>query len=280
MEVIRMDDKSRIEVTVVVPIKEFTMNLDMTLRSILEQVYVNFEVILILHPQLKSEISNLENYLRFPNVKHFFQEKPGLYEGMNDGWIRAKDSYICFMGVGDFFLSNEVFLSVTSELKSYSPKSLAWGYGPWLFLDSLGGIIFPALDQSFDTSDLLKNTTPICHQTVFMSKSLLQRLGGFDISLRVASDRDLLDRAAQIAAPRVWSETITAYVDGGFSAINQTIGHKELECLQNLRKDVTYKKVGLLGNLRLKLENWRWKKSECLHHYEWLPIDILRFLND
>jgi glycosyltransferase involved in cell wall biosynthesis len=275
-----MNDKSTIEVTVVVPIKEFTMNLDMTLRSILEQVQVNFEVILILHPQLKSQISNLENYLRFPNVKHFFQEQPGLYEGMNDGWIRAKDSYICFMGVGDFFLSNEVFLSVISELRSYSPKSLAWGYGPWLFLDSAGGIIFPALDQSFDTSDLLKNTTPICHQTVFMSKSLLKRLGGFDNSLRVASDRDLLDRAAQIAAPRVWSETITAYIDGGFSAINQTMGHKELERLQNLRKDVKYKKDSLFRNLGLKIPNWRRKKSKDLHHYEWLPIDILRFLND
>jgi hypothetical protein len=58
------------------------------------------------------------------------------------------------------------------------------------------------------------------------------------------------------------------------------MGHKELECLQNLRKDVKYKKDSLFRNLGLKIQNWRRKKSKDLHYYEWLPIDILRFLND
>ena len=273
-------EPASIQITIVVPVKEYSPNMDITMRSILEQVGVELQVLLILHPNFDSDFSKLEKYFFSPKVKYHVQDQPGLYEAMNQGWTLAEDSLICFMGLGDFFLSNMACLFV---LKSFNVKAfhgLIWGYGPWLFLDSELNIIFSASDQSFKTSELLKTSTPICHQTVFMSKALIEKLDGFDTSFIVASDRDLLDRAAQISVPKIWSQPITAYVDGGFSSVNQAIGHKELEYLQDLRKNVRYRERGFFENLSSPYKAKQKEKKMRIKFFSWLPENILRYLND
>jgi glycosyltransferase involved in cell wall biosynthesis len=280
MEVALRSEHSSIQVTIVVPVKEYSQDIDLTMQSILEQVGVEFQVIMILHPDFKENLYKLEKYFLSPKVKYFLQDQPGLYQAMNQGWTLAEDSFICFMGVGDFFLSSQVLPFVLNSLQGNSRYDLSWGYGPWLFLDHELNLIFPAIDQSFKSSELLKTTTPICHQTVFMSKALIAKLNGFDTSLAVASDRDLLDKAAQISVPRIWSEPITAYIDGGFSSIYQANGHKELEYLQNMRKNVRYKKRSFFGKIFFQYKSKQKEGDVSLEYFSWLPESVRSYLND
>jgi glycosyltransferase involved in cell wall biosynthesis len=280
LELSLLSDHSSIQVTVIVPVKEYSQSMEITMQSILEQVGVDFQVILILHPNFKQDFSKLEGFCQSQRVKFFFQDQPGLYQAMNQGWLLAEESLICFMGVGDFFLSSQVFRHVVNMFRFNSPCDLIWGYGPWLFLDPELRLIFPAMNQSFKSSELLKTTTPICHQTVFMSKALIAKLNGFDTSLAVASDRDILDRAAQITVPKIWSDPFIAYIDGGFSSTNQANGHKELEYLRKLRQNSKYKKTSFF---RKKFHQFKTKpriEGMRMDYFSWLPENIREYLND
>jgi glycosyltransferase involved in cell wall biosynthesis len=273
-------NNSEIQVTIVVPIREYSSQIEITLQSVLEQVEVKFEVILILHPDFKTDFSMIENYFLLPGVRYFFQDQPGLYQAMNQGWTLAKDSLICFMGVGDFFLSKHVLLLVVTAFKPNSYCDLVWGYGPWLFLDQEFNLIYAAIEQNFKSSELLKNTTPICHQTVFMSKALIAKLNGFNTDFSVASDRDMLDRAAQISIPRIWTRPISAYLDGGFSSTHETEGHKELEYLQEIRKNVKYKRKNIFRALNYKYKSKLKDRHVVIEYFSWLPENVRSYLNE
>jgi glycosyltransferase involved in cell wall biosynthesis len=178
--------EKRPPITVVIPVLKINEDLFFSLRSICESHYSNFQIVLILSKECKGNVENLREYLILPFIFYEFELEPGLYQAMNQGWRASKDSLICFLGVGDFFISPDSLDLVANYFEVNDLNSEHWGYGPWFFMDSKNNLKFAALDQNFQTSDLLSTTTPICHQTVFMTKQLLTKLDGFNTDYEVS----------------------------------------------------------------------------------------------
>ena len=271
-----MRTREKPPITVVIPVLEICDELFFSLRSICQTHYSNFQVVLILSNKCKSKLHFLREYLTLPFISYAFELEPGLYQAMNQGWRASRDSLICFLGVGDFFISPDSFKLVASFFDGKNINSEHGGYGPWFFMNSKNCIKFAAIDQNFHTSDLLSTATPICHQTVFMTKHLLSKLGGFNTDYLVAADRDLINRAALICSPLVWSEPTVGYVEGGFSAINENQGHFELEVLRNSQPP-KQDYFPAIHSMNRTARFWRNRKLISGRPYSWISSDIIDF---
>ena len=270
----RMEKKPPI--TVVIPVLKINEDLFISLRSICESHYSNFQIVLVLSRECKGNLENLREYLILPFIFYEFELEPGLYQAMNQGWRASKDSLICFLGVGDFFISPDSLDLVASYFEVNDLNFEGWGYGPWFFMDSKNNVKFAALEQNFQTSDFLSTTTPICHQTVFMTKQLLTKLDGFNTDYLVAADRDLLNRAALISSPLVWSNPTIGYVEGGFSSVHENQGHLELETLRGSQSPNQKYFPAIHSIIRFALFR-RDRKFKGRKPYSWISQDIIGF---
>jgi hypothetical protein len=185
----------KMQITVVLPVKNGINGLAKTLDSILGQKNVTFEVLVLMG-------------------------------NSNDG----TEEYIeQFANAGDYFISPNVLEIYSQNLVNTDD----WTIGSWFFLSKDNELIGSPAHQDFDIEHVPLTTTPLCHQTVFMHKKFLQELKGFNENYKVASDRDLILRAWTRKAPIKINTALVCYLAGGFSSINESIGHRELRKIQN-----------------------------------------------
>jgi len=122
--------------------------------------------------------------------------RKGLYDAMNLGLDAASGDVVGVLNGDDYLLPGAVERLNHAFLES--GRDWAVGGLRWVDADghSLGSIAAPPewLPLSWYAS---LGWSWIHHQTTYMKKTLWQSLGGFDTSLRVAADYDLLARALQ-----------------------------------------------------------------------------------
>jgi len=202
--------------------------LEPTLKSVFNQKYQNYEIVI----PLGSSSDKSEEIIRKYQAKHNLVVIPdcndGIFSAMNLALDFCENSYVCFLGAGDIFVSDSVLSYVSKNLRTKQD----WTVAPWVFFDSESRVIANPTLQDFGIQDVCKTSTPLCHQTVFMHVDLFNRLNRFNLEYVVASDRDLIVRAWLKRAPVKLSHPIVGYLDGGFSAKNQEIGHRELKRIQ------------------------------------------------
>jgi glycosyltransferase involved in cell wall biosynthesis len=216
------------QITVVLPVKNGINGLAKTLASILGQKNVAFEVLVLIGKSNDGTEEYVEQFANDTRVKIFRNQDSGIYAAMNFAIQESDNSWLVFMGAGDYFISPNVLEIYSQNLI----KTDDWTIGSWFFLSEDNELIGSPAHQDFDIEHVPLTTTPLCHQTVFMHKEFLQKLKGFDERYKVASDRDLILRAWMRKSPIKMNTALVCYLAGGFSSINESIGHRELKKIQ------------------------------------------------
>jgi glycosyltransferase involved in cell wall biosynthesis len=261
-----------VKFTIVIPVKNGMPMLEQTLESVCNQKYENFDIII----PLGTSNDNSEEIIRKYQAKHNLVIIPdcndGIFSAMNLALDFCENSYVCFLGAGDIFISDSVLNYVSKNLQ----KTDDWTVAPWVFFDSQNHVIANPTHQDFGIKDICKTSTPICHQTVFMHSNLINSLSRFNLEYVVASDRDLIVRAWLKRQPVKLRYPIAGYLDGGFSAKNHEIGHRELKRIQgNIFKQI------LLGIVDLTKRRSRIDDiQERLVPFEWLTDEIKDSINE
>lgn len=157
------------------------------------------------------------------------QADGGIYDAMNQGLALARGKFVLFLNAGDTLYASDTLESVAATLEAQS--SLALVYGD--YLDSPLQMVIKS-PRKISRFFLFRNT--LCHQACFFSRETLNELGGFDTSLRVLADYDMLVRAILVAKkPHVYLEkTLACAQGGGFSSILENARHalKEAELIR------------------------------------------------
>lgn len=156
------------------------------LEAVHQQDYPSVEHLIIDGGSTDGTLDLLRPYEEKGWIKIYSEPDKGIYDAMNKGIVRASGKYINFMNSDDYFATNEaVKLSVEKLEKTGSDIS----YSDW----------WEECPPKFQEGDLAKIffSMPFCHQTAFCKTSLLRDLKGFDRSIKIAADRDLLLRAFQ-----------------------------------------------------------------------------------
>ena len=210
--------------SVITPAKGDCLGINDTSRSILGQS-IPIEWIIIKPKNHEVTDVSLSVLPSDPRIRIVQEDSSGIYSAMNQGLALAKGKYVAFFGVGDYWISINAALHMTTKLDR---EKREWGFGSWFFLNVDDSLICPPLDSPITINDIFKTSTPLCHQTVVASKRILNKTGGFDTSLTVAADRLSIRKLWEESTPTTWDFPTVAYKTGGFSAVNQSRALEEL----------------------------------------------------
>lgn len=150
---------------------------------------------------------------RYSDHISYFVSEPdkGIGHAMNKALAQCTGDYVLFLHAGDYFITSGALDLATAALAGCPTDILACpvmsetvtrknfvrvrGFNPWM---------------------LLKTGVP--HQGAFTARSLFERVGGFDETLRVAMDYDFFLRCYRSRATLFrYPQALTAMVGGGIS---------------------------------------------------------------
>lgn len=124
----------------------------------------------------------------------------GIYNAMNSGLAWAAAPMALFLNAGDAFHDAQ---ALERARDAWTAHSFSWGRWSVRFVDGDGRATRPLESAAFDRTRFLRGRLPVFHQGAVMSADLLRGLGGFDESLRIVADYDIMRRAV-LAGVQPW----------------------------------------------------------------------------
>lgn len=135
----------------------------------------------------------------------------GISDAMNKALALCSSDYIIFLHAGDVFLNNGALESVAALLERQPVDIVSC---PVLLGDASTGRL--AVPRGFNW--WMRFKTGILHQGVVCSRRLFERIGGFDVSLKVAMDYEFFLRAYLAEATiRYHAAPLSSMAPGGLS---------------------------------------------------------------
>lgn len=202
--------------------------IERTIQSVVSQDYDNKEYIIIDGASSDGSIDIISKYRS--QIDYFISEKDeGISDAFNKGILLSTGDLIVCINSDDYLLPN--VLSIVAAVYDgktdiYSCNELLWDEK-----NDIRYVLRPS--TNFPTMPFFKQPA---HQGAFISRKLLEDLGGYDLKLRYAMDLDLLMRATRKGAVFKHVDIVASVFKLG-GATNQSIFKKRSEYLYIVRKN-------------------------------------------
>lgn len=191
--------------------------IESTIKSILDQSYSDFEVIV---KDGGSTDGTLDKLPPDERIKIYQEKDTSLYDAMNQATGYAAGAYCIYMNCGDLFASKDVLQKAADYLKKNSCDVL---YGNYI----RGNIV---CKQAKTMTPFYLYRTPLCHQTIFFRTKLLQGKYKYDTKYRILADYNtelkLLKNGKRFSYIDV---NVCRYLGGGISESKQGVEKKKAE---------------------------------------------------
>lgn len=204
-----------------------------TLKSINSQKHDDYEVIVI---DGKSNDNTIPIIQKYATEKYLIisETDNGLYDAMNKGLSLASGDIIHFLNADDTFSGATVLTDVAT---SFAEASCGIVYSSIRYVNSLGEELdIWECDEYYPGK--IASGFHVPHPGFFAKKCLFDQLGGFDTSMKIAADFDLMARffeLGHVKAKRLNQVTVNMFASGTSSKIrNIVMGFWEIQ--HSLRK--------------------------------------------
>jgi glycosyltransferase involved in cell wall biosynthesis len=185
--------------------------LERTITSVINQSSLIFEYIVI---DGGSTDASLEVIRKYQNkINYFVSEKDsGIYNAMNKGIKVATGEYLFFLNSGDHFFNRDVVKKCTSFLQE---EDLVY-FNIEIKGNNTSKIV--SYPNILRFSDFYEGG--ICHQSVFIKKTLFEMIGLYDEELKIVSDWKffILALFKHNCSYKKVNETLSTYYLGGLSS--------------------------------------------------------------
>lgn len=289
--------------SVIIPLYNKAPYVAKAIYSVIEQTYINWELIVIddgsqddslkvVEELRRTDLLDVEKQGRFRLV---LQTNVGVATTRNRGVGLAMGDYVCFLDADDWWAP--AFLQQMKDLIEEFPTAGIYGHAYWYHKNGKDRPIFigPTDVPYRGTINYCKiysqrNYMPLTSISVAMSKEIFDKLGGFNPNLSLGEDFDLWIRIA-LRYPVVVNNTPLAYYNQDVDVNNRAIGRLHdpaKHMLWNLdyleeeeRKNVDYKR--LIDMLRVYglfpyylSKQYHSKAKEQLAKVDWMmqPLSI------
>lgn len=180
------------------------------LDSVLSQSFHDWECIVVDGASKDGTVDIVKGYCEKDSRFKFISEPDnGIYDAFNKGWRMATGEWVYYLGADDILLK-DALLGVSKYMDEE--------------VDALYG------DMYFDTQLKLKkkiSMEPAClkgfmvsHQSLFMKRTCIENLGGFDLKYQIVSDFALVQKAvAQGLRFKHINVFIAIFQGGGVSSV-------------------------------------------------------------
>ena len=197
--------------TVIIPLYNKENFIENTLRSVLNQRFTNFEVIIV----NDGSTDNSEEKVREFNdnrIKYFYQINQGVSVARNLGILMANSNFITFIDADDYWFPEflqEMFNNI-NQFQDQKVFSAATEVETSISKFSSQYSIEKSKDcQLVNYFDASINTTIICTSCAVFHKSVFEKVGTFDTNIKIGEDTDLWIRIG-LVYPVVFSSKILA----------------------------------------------------------------------
>lgn len=192
-------------ITIVTVVYNGVKTIEETIKSVINQTYLNFEYIIIDGGSTDGTIEIIERYSDKINL---FKSEPdnGIFDAMNKGLLLAKGEWISFMNSGDMFYS----LNILNEVFSKNNDFYEMIYGNVCLYDNQDNYFFKS-----KTNKIKINLNAICHQSVFI-KTKSHHL--FSLDYKLSADHDLIYKLVKKGRIRYIDLCVSKILIGGVSS--------------------------------------------------------------
>jgi glycosyltransferase involved in cell wall biosynthesis len=167
-----------------------------TLQSVREQTYEDIEHIVVDGKSTDNTLAIVA--AKGSHVAKLVSEKDkGIYDAMNKGIALVSGDIVGFINADDFYASNTVLATVAASFQKSGADSC---YSDLCYVSQTDPTCIVRYWRSADfvPGSFEKSWCPP-HPTFFVRRSVYQRLGGFDLSFRIAADFELMARYLEAA---------------------------------------------------------------------------------
>ena len=192
--------------------------LQRTIKSVqLQETDFSFEHIIIDGASADTSMKIAEQYhAEAANVVLKSEKDSGIYNAMNKGLAFASGTHVAFLNSGDILEHSKVLSDICFEISSN--KLIDFLYGDLCFADNEGQIKRKWLAGNFAKSKLYFGWMPP-HPMTTIRRAILDKNDGFNESLTIAADYDLMLRVLlkRDTVVKYLSDTVVRMELGGVS---------------------------------------------------------------
>ena len=182
-------DQEIIRFSVIMPLYNKPAYVEKAIRSVLEQTYPHYELIVVNDGSKDNSAVIAEELLKgVPNVRLINQENAGVAVARNNGVTQAKGDYICFLDADDWW--DVSFLQEMQQFIKDYPEAGIWGTNYWYVKKGKTHVAVPCETGYINYPKLYAETSamPIWTGAVCMSKKIFLEMGGFPKGIKLGED--------------------------------------------------------------------------------------------
>lgn len=205
--------------SIIIPTYNSGETLERCLKSILEQDFTDYEVLVIDGVSSDNTLTIAEEFQQLhSNIFLFSEMDGGVYDAMNKGIDRSNGNWVYFLGSDDTLFDKSVLFRVARCFKPADEivygNVVMRGKNQW----NLDNVIF---DGEYNLEKFIDRN--ICHQSIFFHKSVFIKNGNFNIKYPTNSDFDFNLRCFANIQFKYINIIIANFYVGGLSTIVEDV---------------------------------------------------------
>lgn len=165
--------------------------LETTLKSVQSQTYPLIEYIIVDGCSTDGTLELLEQYRDGISILVSEPDK-GIYDAMNKGVALATGDYIGFLHADDWFATAQTLEQLAKGMEMSAPD-LIYGDLDYVEANPPHRVVRRWKSEPFEQSLLRKGWMPP-HPTLYVARSIWNRVGSFDAGMRISADYDFILR--------------------------------------------------------------------------------------
>lgn len=199
-----------------------------TLNNVSRQSYKAINHIIIYSESDSLDLAKLKTFKHQKNLLFYPQLGKGIASAFNNGIERSQGDIILFLNSGDTLVLDDVAAKVAA---SYIQNKWLWATGETISVSKNKYLKRHRQQHKAWHESLFFYGNPICHQSTFYSRELVQQSGLYDESLSMGMDYEYNLRANQLTSPFLLYFPIAYYDTTGVSSIRvfqQFFNHRRI----------------------------------------------------
>lgn len=187
-----------------------------TLNNVSRQSYAAINHLVIYRTCTETELNQLQSFAHTKNFLFYPQVGTGIASAFNHGLNQGQGELVLFLNSGDTLVADDVIEQVVT---SYAQDQWLWATGETISVSKNKYLKKYRQQHQTWKSSLFWYGNPVCHQSTFYSRRLLNQVGLYNESLSMGMDYEYNVRANLISSPTLLYFPIAYYDTTGVSSI-------------------------------------------------------------
>lgn len=181
--------------SVIIPLYNKSLYIERTITSVIEQSFVDFEIIVVNDGSTDDSVSKVEA-IKDSRIRIIHQENAGVSNARNRGSLEARYNYLAFLD-GDDWWAKDFLYEMNLMIQKFSDAAV-YGSNYYLVKNGVNKVANVGINDSFTKGyinyfEVYAKTfcVPLNCSFVVVNKNSFFRIGEFNTNLKFAEDLDL-----------------------------------------------------------------------------------------